>query len=131
MNGEAGVAVTPLGSPVTEMLTVPAKPFLAATETTIGGLLVPTLADNADGATENVKSGARGGGAICELPSPQPTEKPMAQATTPTNNPAEEEARRVLNRMAGGPSFPGSISSEGAPSFAVSKGWGTLSRFGY
>jgi hypothetical protein len=81
------------------MLTVPAKPFLATTETTIGGLIVPTLADNADGATENVKSGASGGGTICDLAPPQPTVKAMAQAVTPTNNPAKEEAQRVLNRM--------------------------------
>jgi len=92
-NGEAGVAVTPLGSPLTEMLTVPANPFLAATETTIGGLIVPTLADNADGPTENVKSGAAGGGAICELPPPQPTLKAMAEAITQAMPPATEEAQ--------------------------------------
>jgi hypothetical protein len=74
--GVDGDEVTPAGRPDNDIATGPENPFIAAADTTDGGLVVPEMAVRADGPTEKVKSGG-GGGVGVFVPPPQPTSSVM------------------------------------------------------
>lgn len=92
--GEAGLAVTPGGSPVNETCTAAEKPFSAVTVTLTGALVPPcgTVLD----AVENRRTKSACGGGDCFPPPPSPP-----QATVESTKPkARIWALRTPLRMA-------------------------------